>query len=348
MATITFGMIAKNEEKFLPACLESIKDLADEIIVVDTGSTDRTIEIAKSFGAKIIHHPLNYNMSKARDEYIKAATKEWILSLDADERIAKQDIPKIKPILDANNHLTGFFLLKRDYGFPGTERLANDPYEESAPFKTWMEVREVRLFKNNKQLHYTHHVHTNLIPSIQKIKGAVADLNGIPIHHFRAQLTPEQKTRKRKLYIQMLELETIENSTDPSAFGHLAAEYGEEDIAKSILNYEKAVALIRKHMEAGKKPWSYHYAIVGALGRIYMEQRNIEKAKELFTLAVELNTPDPQHYSSLGEIEYFQKNYEKAHELFLKSRELKHPNKEYINARLNALSEHLGLGEHYF
>jgi len=348
MPTITFGMIVKNEEKFLHACLESIKELADEIIVVDTGSTDKSIEIAKSFGAKIIHHKWQLNMAKARDEYIKAATKDYILSLDADERIAKQDISKIKPILEQYPHVMGFFFVKRDYGFPGIERPYDDPYEESRPFKSWMQVREVRLFKNDKRLHYTHHVHTNLIPSIQKLNGTVADIEGIPIHHFRQQLTPEQKKSKRKLYLQMLELEVIENPADPSAYGHLAAEYGPEDIENSIKNYEKAVSLIKKDKQEGRRAWSFHYAIVGQLAEIYMEQKKLDKAKELFKLAIDLDSKDSRHYSSLGEIEFFEKDYKNAYEHFLKARELGHPNVEYINGRLNSLSKLLGLTQIYF
>ena len=64
--TLSACMIVKNEEELLPRCLESIKDAVDEIIVVDTGSTDRTVEIAESFGAKVYHHPWNDDFSAAR------------------------------------------------------------------------------------------------------------------------------------------------------------------------------------------------------------------------------------------------------------------------------------------
>ena len=339
MPTFTFGMIVKNEEKFLPACLESIKDFADEIIIVDTGSTDKTVEIAESFGAKIIHHNWEYNMSKARDEYIKAATKDWILSLDADERISKSDLGKLKEIISTSDpKIKGFFLTKRDYGFEGREKPSDDPYDESKPYKTWMEVKEIRLFANDKKLHYSHHVHTNLIPSIQKLKYAVADLNGIPIHHFRQELTKEQKDRKRKLYIQMLKLEVMENPNDPSAYGHLAAEYGPQEPERAIETYEKAVTLIKKNKEKGKNPWSFHFVIVGQLGRIYMEQKNLEKAKELFKMAIDLGTKDPYHYSLLGEIEFFEKDFENAKIHFLKAKEMGHQNKPYINSRLTEIS----------
>ena len=73
-------MIVKNEEKFLAQCLKSIKDAVDEIIIVDTGSTDRTVEIAQSFGAKVYHHPWR-SFSEARNHSLSYATCDWILKL---------------------------------------------------------------------------------------------------------------------------------------------------------------------------------------------------------------------------------------------------------------------------
>ena len=89
--TISACMMVKNEEAFLPRCLESIKDVVDEIIVVDTGSTDRTAEIAKSYGAKVYHHPWENNFSKHRNQSISYATGDWIFILDGDEEVIQWD-----------------------------------------------------------------------------------------------------------------------------------------------------------------------------------------------------------------------------------------------------------------
>ena len=99
----------------------------------------------------------------------------------------------------------------------------------------------------------------------------------------------------------MLKLEVLENSTDPSAYGsYSAAGSGDDDIEKSIENFEKAITLIKKNKKEGKNPWSYHYAIVGQLAKIYMEQRNLEKAKETLLFGLELSTKDPTQYSMLA------------------------------------------------
>ena len=88
-------MIVKNEERFLEQCLRSVADVADEICIVDTGSTDRTIEIARSFGANIIEREWRNDFAWARNEALKVATKRWVLMLDADEQL----VPESKPAL---------------------------------------------------------------------------------------------------------------------------------------------------------------------------------------------------------------------------------------------------------
>ncbi|MEE9260777.1 MAG: glycosyltransferase family 2 protein, partial [Candidatus Scalindua sediminis] len=97
--TISLCMIVKNEEKFLPTCLESIKDYVDEIIIVDTGSTDSTVEIARRYNAKIYHHAWENSFSKARNHSLKYATCDWILWLDADEEVDKKDAYKLKKVI---------------------------------------------------------------------------------------------------------------------------------------------------------------------------------------------------------------------------------------------------------
>ena len=84
METLSVCIIAKNEEKFLPDCIDSIKTVANEIILVDTGSSDRTVEIAKSYNCKVFNFPWQNDFSKARNFALEKAQSDWILSIDAD------------------------------------------------------------------------------------------------------------------------------------------------------------------------------------------------------------------------------------------------------------------------
>jgi GT2 family glycosyltransferase/glycosyltransferase involved in cell wall biosynthesis/SAM-dependent methyltransferase/tetratricopeptide (TPR) repeat protein len=80
-------LIVKNEEQFLGQCLQSVRDIAHQIVVVDTGSTDQTVEIAKKFNAETHFFAWNDDFSAARNEALKYATGDWVLSLDADEEL---------------------------------------------------------------------------------------------------------------------------------------------------------------------------------------------------------------------------------------------------------------------
>lgn len=97
--TVSVCMIVKNEEELLPQCLDSIKDLADEIVIVDTGSTDRTVEIAKSYGARIYHYEWKNDFSAARNVSIEYAAGDWICIIDADEELETDDLALLKKTL---------------------------------------------------------------------------------------------------------------------------------------------------------------------------------------------------------------------------------------------------------
>ncbi len=97
---VSFGLIVRNEEYDLPTCLQSIAGIADEIIVVDTGSTDRTKEVAAGFKAKVFDFPWVDDFAAARNESIRHATGEWVFWMDADERVDASNYRKIKALFD--------------------------------------------------------------------------------------------------------------------------------------------------------------------------------------------------------------------------------------------------------
>ena len=91
MITISLCMIVKNEERILKRCLDSVRDLVDEIIIVDTGSTDATKWIAAGYTDKIYDFTLNDDFSAARNFAFSKATKEYIYSADADEVLSEEN-----------------------------------------------------------------------------------------------------------------------------------------------------------------------------------------------------------------------------------------------------------------
>lgn len=95
-------MIVKNEEKYLAGCLDSVKDVAGEIVIVDTGSTDNTVSIAEKYNANIYHFPWIGDFSAARNIALNKASGDWILYLDADERLSSESTEEIKKIISGD------------------------------------------------------------------------------------------------------------------------------------------------------------------------------------------------------------------------------------------------------
>lgn len=113
MNNLTATVITLNEEHNLPQCLESLKNLAGEVIVVDCGSQDKTVEIAKRFGAKVFHRKFD-NFANQKNWAADKATKDWILSVDADEIITKKLADEIKKAIHTDKFL-GYLIPRRNF-----------------------------------------------------------------------------------------------------------------------------------------------------------------------------------------------------------------------------------------
>src|SRR5947207_14818751 len=109
-----------NEEANLPACLESVRDIADEIFVVDSFSTDRTIEIAKSCGARVVQHEY-INSAAQKNWAIPQCKHEWVFIIDADERMTKELRDEVKAHLEraSGPELDGYFVVRRNFFLGG-------------------------------------------------------------------------------------------------------------------------------------------------------------------------------------------------------------------------------------
>jgi glycosyltransferase involved in cell wall biosynthesis len=145
-AGVSICMIVKNEERFLAQCLRSVQDLADEIIIVDTGSTDRTIEIAKSFGATVIEREWRNDFAWARNQALEVATKRWIFVLDADEELMAAAKPSVTALRDVPAWLTAVWIriYNRSDDYVGTGDMSH---------------ALVRIFPNHESIRYRGLIH---------------------------------------------------------------------------------------------------------------------------------------------------------------------------------------------
>lgn len=113
-------VLTHNEEANLPVCMESLKGLDCEVFVVDSGSTDRTVEIAKAAGAHVVEHPFeNYAAQRNWAQQHLPIRSDWILHLDADERLTPELVAEINDVLQKPSHETDGFLLRKRTVFMG-------------------------------------------------------------------------------------------------------------------------------------------------------------------------------------------------------------------------------------
>jgi tetratricopeptide (TPR) repeat protein len=176
-ATISACMMVKNEEELLPGCLDSIRDWVDEIIVVDTGSTDRTIEIAESYGAKIFNQPWEGNFSKHRNYSTSLASCDWIFIIDADERFDAKDVPLLKQTIDSGDFQVVSVNVFNKYG--------------SVEHKI-TSVNSTRFFRRDLNLQYEGIVHNSLkVPEGTRIARAP-----FAMEHLGYDLSPEKMKAK--------------------------------------------------------------------------------------------------------------------------------------------------------
>ncbi len=169
--TISLCMIVKNEEAQLARCLSSVAGVVDEMVVVDTGSTDATIAIAESFGARIYHHAWDGSFSSARNVSLSYATGEWVLVLDADEALAA-GVPLRELLAAAAEDREAFILpLVNFVGERANEEAVTAP--------------SVRLFRNRPEYRYTRALHEQIMLAIQATRPeSVAGYLDAPIEHF--------------------------------------------------------------------------------------------------------------------------------------------------------------------
>ncbi len=149
-------LITRNEEKNLPRALASVRGIADEVIVVDTGSTDRTVEIAKELGAVVCHFPWCDDFSAARNFAISHARGDWIFLLDSDEELLAESVGEIRASM-AREDALAFFVRRQDL------KVADRPDFYSM---MW----QLRLFRRRDDLRFQGRCHPDFHPRIGEIE----------------------------------------------------------------------------------------------------------------------------------------------------------------------------------
>ena len=308
--SISLCMIVSNEEKLLEQCLNSVKDIVDEIIVVDTGSTDKTKEIAKKFNAKIFDFKWVDDFSAARNECLKHTTKDWILMFDADEVIEKEDLKKIKNVIENAKDVAGFALEQKSYinnFFEGAVTNKSD-FQSAKNYPFYISNFLVRLFKNNLGLYFKHKVHELVEDSIEE-KGLRYEKSEIVIHHF-GSLKGENLVSDRVEQYSKIILNQIQEEPENARYNYQAARMylGRNDLSNALKYFEKTAKI------------NPNYKLVfSEMAKIYLQINDKNRAIEYFKKSLKYNPDNPSPannlavvYMSIGKFRQAKKIFEDA------------------------------------
>ena len=289
--SISAALIVKNEEKYIKTCMESLQDFADEIIVVDTGSTDKTKEICSNYGALITDYKWDDSFANARNFCLDHCTKSWIIRVDGDEALPLMTKVNIYNAI-VNNEADAFLV----------------PIQNIQPNGTYELSSTIRVFKNNPKYRYTGRVHEEIDESLKQAKAKVLKINNPFIHYGYLKGIQDQKSA---FYLHLLKLDYADNPNNFKTNMNLANYYYHHNNYETAIEfYKDAVRLLNGHVD----PIIYHdYAITKY--RIFL-QKHQEELKEIVGILDKVMGATQTCYPE--QIERFKKNYNAIKSLILK------------------------------
>lgn len=258
-------LIVKNEEKFLDRCLGSLDGLVDEMVVVDTGSTDRTREIAAAHGARLDDFPWRNDFAAARNHALDLARGAWILYIDADEHVRPASADRLRTQLSDPSHVAYHVLLHPRPGFT--------PY--------W----EMRLFRHDPLIRFRGIIHENIWPGIyayRSARGGKIGRSGLVLDHEGYERDQDVKHRRN---LPLLRKALQRDPSKVFSWCHLATIYaslGKAQLAERAWKAGLAVARKRRRSQIAEDNLPYIGLIQSRLASGRRAERLLAEALERF------------------------------------------------------------------
>jgi tetratricopeptide (TPR) repeat protein len=296
---VSLCMIIKDEEKCLARCLASVKPIVDEMIVVDTGSADRSKDIAITLGAQVYDYDWENDFAAARNFSISKAAGEWILILDGDEVISPLDYDHFKKIVTKKPKApVAYSITTRNYN-----KLANivgwmpndGQYPDEEAAIGWLPSEKARLFYGKDQIRFEGAVH-ELIDPVLKRNGIEIKKCSIPVHHY-GRLDKEKLERKGKIYFDIGQIKLSEKGDDVNALRELAIQ------ATILEKNQEALELWQRLLALNPDPNLAAIAYVN-MGTIHCRLEKFEDALDAAKRAVECapNLKEARYNHAMAEL----------------------------------------------
>ncbi|WP_341530595.1 tetratricopeptide repeat protein [Nostoc sp. UHCC 0302] len=267
--SLSLCMIVKNEATTLSNCLNSVKNVVDEMVVVDTGSIDRTPNIAAQFGAKVHHFQWCNDFSAARNAALKYVTGDWILVLDADETLTREIVPLLRDAIARDEYLL-INLVRQEVG------------AEQSPYSLVS-----RLFRNHPDIRFERPYHALVDDSVTAILDREPDwqvgyLPGVAILHSGYQKTAIAQNNKYAKAAAAMEGFLATHPDDPYVCSKLGALYVE------IGKIPQGMELLKRGIASSDENYDILYELHYHLGIAYSRLQNTQQAISHYQTAIKL------------------------------------------------------------
>lgn len=284
MVTISLCMIVKNEEDVIGRCLECVKDIVDEIIIVDTGSTDATIEIASKYTNQIYSFEWIDDFSKARNYSFSKASKDYIMWLDADDIIFEKDLSEFKRLKNTLDTSVDMVMMKYNVAFDENDNPTLTYYRE-------------RLMARRKNYQWISPIHEVISPSGNIIYSDIA------ISH--KKLHSSDKSRNLRIFRKMIENGIALDSRQQFYYARELYYNGKYDEAINTFNY----------FLDSKQGWSENcISACIDLSNCYKQLNNEKDAFLSLLRSFEFDKPRPEVCCKLGQ--YFLEKQQLENSIF--------------------------------
>lgn len=281
MSSLSLCMIVKNEEDCMDRCLKSVKPIVDEMIIVDTGSSDHTIDICRSYGADIYSYPWHDDFAAARNFGLERATGDWVIWLDADEEVADEGLEQLEHLL-SNTAVDLYSVQLMNY------------YGKQISDYQVIQMAHPRIFRNGIGFRFKNPIHETLnveeVLSKDEMETKMA-LAPIKVRHYGYldKVVRDKQKSDRNLTLLLKQLRKQENNA--WIHYHLASEYyRKKQYERSFQHVNRAIVLF---LSDGLTPpsllYKLKYSILLSLGSFRGAYPAIEKAIQLYPDYVDLH-----------------------------------------------------------
>jgi glycosyltransferase involved in cell wall biosynthesis len=224
--TVSLCMIVKDEEAMLPRSLAAVAGYVDELVVVDTGSSDRTVQIAESFGAKVLHHAWDGDFSAARNVGLDAATSDWLMYLDADEVLVEGEGERLRELL-GHTWREGIFVVETNHV---------GEMEDGAA----VQHSALRLFRNRPEYRFEGRVHEQFAHKLPSFPERI-EYSRVRIEHFGYLGAVRDAKEKSRRNLELLQRQLAEGVDTPFLHFNLGSERAAAgDVAGSLIHLARA------------------------------------------------------------------------------------------------------------